>query len=258
MFVMKLGKIKKKTELLTKNLQDVKDENENFDDFINKQNLDFSFKENLEELTFYGSSDEIDKYYSNFGKDKSFKVPKSIFKDIYDTKIEEKKLLKKEGAEKERKESEIDVCFQKVKNNIQKYFGNLKFYDNIDDKSDHCEMNISTDLKDYKDKKLQELYNYYEERKSEKKNEWNDQIERSKHKQICQAQGSLKCENGCLLNGDYICCGGNCKGKLYWVDGPTRYCICKDCNKVSRLLGLICAGCGAKSLCTPKFTDFIP
>ena len=249
---------KKKKELLTKNLQDVKDENENFDDFINKQNLDFSFKENLEELTFYGSSDEIDKYYSNFGKDKSFEVPKTIFKDIYDTKIEEKKLLKKEGAEKERKESEIDVCFQKVKNNIQKYFGNLKFYDNIDDKSEHCKMNISTDLKDYKDKKLQELYNYYEERKSEKKNEWNDQIERSKHKQICQAQGSLKCENGCLLNGDYICCGGNCKGKLYWVDGPTRYCICKDCNKVSRLLGLICAGCGAKSLCTPKFTDFIP
>ena len=34
--------------------------------------------------------------------------------------------------------------------------------------------------------------------------------------------------------------------------------ICKDCNKVSRLLVLICDGCGAKSLCTPKFTDFIP
>ena len=46
---------------------------------------------------------------------------------------------------------------------------NLKFYDNIDDKSDHCIMNISTDLKDYKDKKLQELYDYYEERKSKKK-----------------------------------------------------------------------------------------
>ena len=119
-------------------------------------------------------------------------------------------------------------------------------------------MNISTDLKDYKNKKLQELYDYYEERKSKKKNEWKDQIERSKYKQICQAQGSLKCEKGCLLNGEYISCGGNCKGKLYWVDGPTRYCICKDCNIVSRLLGLICGGCGAKSLCTPKFSDFIP
>ena len=61
-------KNKRKKELLNLSLSDIDDLNETYDEYIDKQNLDFSFQENLTELTFYGSSDEFDKYYkkSNF------------------------------------------------------------------------------------------------------------------------------------------------------------------------------------------------
>ena len=83
---------KKKKELLNLDLSQIDDINETFDEYIDKQNIDLSFKENLEELTFYGSSEEIDKYYKQFGKDKSFLVDKNIYLDIFETKLNEKKI----------------------------------------------------------------------------------------------------------------------------------------------------------------------
>ena len=60
--------------------------------YIDRQNLDFSFEENLNELTFYGSSDQFDKYYKSFGQSKDFKVSKDIFYDIYENKKKIKKV----------------------------------------------------------------------------------------------------------------------------------------------------------------------
>ena len=58
----------KKNELLKLDLTDIEDIDETFDSYVDRQNLDFSFAKNLEELTFYGSSEEFDKYYKSFGK----------------------------------------------------------------------------------------------------------------------------------------------------------------------------------------------
>ena len=84
-------KNKKKKELMNLTLSDVEDENQTYDSYLDEQNIDFSFQENLDELTFFGSSDEFDKYYREFGKQKDFLVEKEIFQDIYDSKINQKK-----------------------------------------------------------------------------------------------------------------------------------------------------------------------
>ena len=75
-------KNKKKIELLALNLSDVEDEDQTYDSYVDSQNIDFSFQENLEELTFYGSSNEFDEYYKSFGNEKNFLVEK-IFLWIY-------------------------------------------------------------------------------------------------------------------------------------------------------------------------------
>jgi hypothetical protein len=140
-------KNKKKKELMNLSLSDIDSLNETYDDYINKQNLDFSFKENLEELTFFGSSDEFDKYYREFGKSKDFQVEKSIFNDVYETKKNEKEIEEnRKGTEEQKKLSEIEEYFERKKRDINQYLGSLKFYDSIDSKSSHCDMNINTDL----------------------------------------------------------------------------------------------------------------
>ena len=250
---------KKKRELLGEDLSDIEDLDETYDSFIDRQNLDFSFSENLEELTFFGSSDEFDKYYKDFGKSKDFKVNKDIFCDVYETKRNLKQIeIDKLGTKKEQKLGELGLYFMKMKNKINQYFGSLKFYDSIDDKYVHCNMNIPTDLDDEKNDFLEKLYLYYERKKKEKKDEWKSQIKRAKYKQKCQCRGVLKCKNGHELDGESVNCGDNCKGKLYWVDGPTHYCICEKCNNISQLNSTICQECNAETLCVPKFTDYIP
>ena len=117
---------KKKIELQNKNLYDLDDINETFEEFLNKQHLDFTFEKNMKELTFFGSSDEFDKYYKSFGKNKDFKVDKEIFRDAYDSKKNEKQsqlYLKETGNVKEK--GKIGLEYQKVKNEIDRYFGNL-------------------------------------------------------------------------------------------------------------------------------------
>ena len=254
-------KNKRKKELLNISLSDIDDLNETYDDYINKQqNLDFSFQENLTELTFYGSSDEFDKYYREFGKNKDFKVDRNIFKDIYDTKKNEKQIEEnRKGTEEQKKLSELEEYMERKKAEINRYFGNLKFYDSIDSKYSHCDMNIDTvdNLISKRNELLDKLYSYYESKEQELKNEWQSQINRAKYKAKCQACGQLKCVNGHQLSGDSISCG-DCKGEIYWVDGPTHYRICNKCNTVRKLTSLICGRCDGKVYCEPKFTDYIP
>lgn len=254
--------IKKKSELLKKNLSSVRDINESFESYIQRQNLDLSFEENLNDLTFYGSSENFDNYYKSFGNKKSFKVDKSIFKNIYDSKINEKKIEEhKKGTEAQKELSRIEEYFEKQKNEINRYFGNLKFYEYIDDKSSRCKMNISvtSQLSNKKNEFLNELYNYFDNKKKEKKEAWENQISRAKWRAVCQCEGELKCENGHQLNNSPVKC--SCEGTLYWVDGPSHYCICNKCEEISTLNDVICGGktgCGARAKCKPKFTDFIP
>ena len=251
-------KNKKKKELMDLSLSDIDDLNETYDEYISKQNLDFSFKENLEELTFFGSSDEFDKYYREFGKSKDFLVDKNIFNDVYETKKNEKEIEEhKKGTEEQKKLSEIEEYFEKKKGEINRYFGNLEFYDSIDSKYSHCDMNISTDLYSKKNEFLNKLYNYYESKTNQKKSDWESQVNTAKYKAKCQAQGRLECANGHKLNGDAISCT-NCKGDLYWVDGPTHNSICNGCQKIYKLKKLICMKCKADAYCEPKFTDFKP
>lgn len=252
---------KKKKELLNLNLSAIEDLNETYDDYINKQSLDFSFQENLEELTFFGSSDEFDKYYKEFGKEKSFIVDKSIFNDIYETKKNEKQIEEnKKGSEEQKKLSELEEYFEKKKRDINKYMGSIKFYDSFDSKYSHCDMNITTinKLNNKKNELLQKLYDYYDDKVRSKKSDWESQINRAKYKAKCQSKGRLECEQGHKLNGEAISCGKSCKGDLYWVDGPTHYSICMECQKITKLSSLICLRCGAKAYCEPKFTDYIP
>ena len=95
---------KKKKELLKLELSDIEDIDETFNSYIDRQNLDCSFDENLNELTFYGSSDQFDKYYKSFGQNEDFKVNKNIFYDIYENKKGERKIeINKLGNEREKK-----------------------------------------------------------------------------------------------------------------------------------------------------------
>ena len=252
---------KKKNELLNLDLSDVEDLNETYDDYLNRQNIDFSFQENLDELTFFGSSDEFDQYYRSFGKKKTFEVDKNIFADIYETKKNNKQIEEnRKGTELQKKLSELEQYFETQKANINRYLATVEFYGYFDSKYNHCNMNISTvsQLEDKKRELLQKLYNYYDDKVQNKKNDWKNQINRAKYKSKCQAQGELKCEGGHKLNGDSINCGGSCKGKLYWVDGPTHYSICMECQTIWKLSSLICSSCGKKAYCTPKFTDYKP
>lgn len=124
--------ITKKKELLSLDLSQIDDINETFDEYIDKQNIYLSFKENLEELTIYGSSEEFDKY-KQFGKDKSFLVDKNIYLDIFETKLNEKKIEEnKKGTIIQKRLGELEEYFEGQKRNINIYFGSINFYDDID------------------------------------------------------------------------------------------------------------------------------
>ena len=96
----------------------------------------------------------------------------------------------------------------------------------------------------------------FNEGKLKKIDEWRKQIIRAKWKQIVQAQGELKCENGHELN-DFVSCR-KCKEALYWVDSDAKYVICKGCPiKEGGLTiitdDLVCDFCEGKSLCKVKW-----
>ena len=78
----------------------------------------------------------------------------------------------KKGTETQKELSKIEEYFERQKREIDRYFGNLKFYDYIDDKYSRCRMDISvtSQLSNKKKDYLNELYRYFENKKSEKKN----------------------------------------------------------------------------------------
>ena len=153
-----------------------------------------------------------------------------------------------------REKGKIGLKYQKVKNEIDRYFGNIKFYDSIVSKYDHCNLSVDTYLSDEKQKKLNELYEYYE--KKRKKKDYENQIQRAKWRSVCQVEGTIKCVNEHKLNNNPIKCG-ECDGTLYWVDGKTRYTICDNCKLASRCESCVCSRCKGRSLSNPKFTDFV-
>ena len=213
----------------------------------------------MDELTFYGSSDEFDKYYREFGKQKNFLVEKNIFQDIYDSKINEKKIARyREGTEREKKISELEEYLEKKKREIRKYFDSLKFYDTIDYSYSHCDMNIQTELQDVKNQLLKNMVEFYQQCTNKKKEDWQSQINRSKYHAKCQSHGRLECENGHKLSPDSLFCGYCDKGNIYWVDGETHYAICNYCQKLSKVEHIICRLCKAKTYCEPKFCDYKP
>ena len=85
---------------------------ETFKEFIEKQkDLKFVFQIKEDDLTFYGSCDNFDKFYENLKKKKSFRVaPEDIFLDTYKA---QKKLLeisiKKKKFEEEKKKMEMEM-----------------------------------------------------------------------------------------------------------------------------------------------------
>ena len=285
-------KSKKKTELLKKykkeNFIAPKNSNESYVDFIGRHNIDFSFpKEEVEnKFTFYNSSAEFDKIYQKLMSEKDFKADTTIFKDYYDSFIEEIKM--KEEMEKERKKLEEDRKlkeeerrkkqeelrkkererdeayneFEKIKLDINDYYIKLKFYQSIDSYSSYkydLKGNYSYDIKKEYNTKIK---NYYYEKEEKKRNQWKEQIERAKYKNLIQTYGDNRCKNGHSFSDLNVGCG-SCKEKgvkyedrlLYWVDADERYGICKNCNKVSHMDEKVYCGCGALGECLVKFID---
>ena len=124
------------------------------------------------------------------------------------------------------------------------------------------------DKKDAKFIIKKEAYNYFERDEfalllDQKIRSYNNNSKATyieKLRAVCQCEGELKCENGHTLKNTPIECS-KCEGTLYWIDGPSHYCICNRCEKITTLNGVICGGktgCGANAKCKPKFTDFIP
>ena len=285
-------KNKKKTDLLKKykkeNFIAPKNSNESYEDFIKRHNIDFSFaKEEVEnKFTFYNSSAEFDKIYQNLISEKDFKADTTIFKDYYDSFIEEIKM--KEEMEKERKKLEEDRKlkeeerrkrqeelrkkererdeayneFEKIKLEINDYYIKLKFYQSIDSYSSYkydLKGNYSYEIKNEYNTKIR---NYYYEKEEKKRNQWQDQIERAKYKNLIQTYGENSCKNGHSFSDLNVGCG-SCKEKgvkyedrlLYWADADERYGICKNCNKVSHMDEKVYCGCGAEGKCFVKFID---
>ena len=161
--------------------------NETFDDFIKRHTqIYFKFSEDdvKDKLSFYKSSEAFDKIYDEMIKKRDFKADPNIFKQIYDTLIEkvrcekemaiEREKLRKQKLEDEerrkreeellRKEREKQQAYQdyeRVKIEINKYFSQLKFYDDIDSFSSY-KYNINGDydykIKDDYNKKLKDYY----------------------------------------------------------------------------------------------------
>ena len=97
-------------------------------------------------------------------RNKNFTVDKEIFRDLYDTKRNEKSIeIHKQGTQKQKILSEIEEEFVKQKREIDKYFGSIKFYGKIDNKHSKCRMNISvsSEFDEAINSYLEDLYNYY-------------------------------------------------------------------------------------------------
>ena len=98
---------------------------------------------------------------------KDFKADPYIFKSIYDTLIIKVRV----------KEEQMYLVYQTAKIKIEKYFSDLKFYDNIESFSPY-KYNINGDYdnetkNDYNNK----LKDYYYKQEKMKREDWENQIE---------------------------------------------------------------------------------
>ena len=116
-----------KNELAQIELKKVESLNETFEEFINKQNLNFKFKLNKADFTFYGSSELIDKIYDDLMKKKSFEVDKKeVFMDTYTNnmieleKIELNKKLEEEKQNQIKKQEELNKLEEERKETEKK------------------------------------------------------------------------------------------------------------------------------------------
>ena len=102
----------KKDELIN-----VADSSETFEKFIAKQNLNFKFKLNIEDFTFYGSSEKIDKFYDTLMSKKSFLIdPKEVFIVFYKKSINDLQ-LKKRDLEFKKGEKKLEKLKEEIKKN---------------------------------------------------------------------------------------------------------------------------------------------
>ena len=174
---------------------------------------------------------------------------------------EEKERKRKELEEKEKKQKEYNEKiyiynqFQKKIIEINNYFSTLKFYEKINKNYD-ISLKVETSLKDFKNIFEKKLKKYFMAKMAEKNKEWLEQIARAKYKQVIQAFGELKCENGHNMK-DYVSCK-ICQTPLFWVDSDEKYVICKgkECpnNGLSKMIDdLICEECGGKSYAKVKW-----
>ena len=67
-------------------------------------------------------------------------------------------------------------------------------------------ISVSSEFDEAINSYLEDLYNYYENKTKKKKQDWEDQINRSKYKCVCQTYGENKCNNGHTINCESICC----------------------------------------------------
>ena len=107
-------KNRKEKDLLQKykkeNFDAPKNSRELYEDFINRQKIDFQFNKDdvIEKFTFYKSSAAFDEIYNKLMSTQDFKADTYIFKDYYDTFIEEVKIKEeKELARKKLEEMKI-------------------------------------------------------------------------------------------------------------------------------------------------------
>ena len=167
---------------------------------------------------------------------------------------EERLKREKEILRREIEKQKAYEDYERAKIKINKYFADLKFYDNIDSFSSYkynINGNYYNEIKDEYNKKLK---NYYYEKEKIKRKEWENQIERSKYKCAVKCFGYRCCTNGHTFSDDNVGCG-SCGEKgvefyqrlLYWVDGETHHAICHNCNKVRKINETMTCYCGAES-----------
>ena len=173
---------------------------------------------------------------------------------------EEEEKIRKEMEQKNKileEEEKINNLYNLKIKEINNYFANLKFYEDIITVYDYdFQLYIITDQISLKIECEDNLKKHYERKITEKKKEWEEQIKRAKWKVRVQAKGLLKCENGCDLT-DSVVCDKPCKGNLFWVDSDEKYAICNKCPEYKSIRKiteeLYCTGCGARSLAEVKW-----
>lgn len=93
-----------------------------------------------------------------------------------------------------------------------------------------------------------ELNSYYQTKVQEKKNSFNNQIERAKWKNAVQAHGEMTCKGGHRLTDNVS--HGSCGGSYFWVDGNTNTVICQKCCYIQTIgTSLVCSSCGCEANC---------